>query len=111
VQKNLDYLRQAIIVYASENDTNSMFHKSTSAASNSVMASVGKSIKKYGQSLVHVAKIDVDKNVRIAEMHCNKEKERVNQVQMEMHKECINYLERSIGVYLSMLLKLRSKTR
>ncbi len=60
----------------------------SSKGSNSVIASLGKSIEKHGQSLVDVAKIDANQKDKFAKMQAKeKQKERVHQEMAELRSE------------------------
>ncbi len=59
---------------ANNDDNDSLSDKTTpTSTGGSVIASLGKSIEKHGQSLIEVAKIDVDKKVMLAKMQEKKE--------------------------------------
>jgi hypothetical protein len=64
-----------VIDRAAFNKDNDLLSDKTTpmSAGGSVIASLGKSIEKHGQSLVEVAKLDVDKKVTLAKMQEKKE--------------------------------------
>jgi hypothetical protein len=72
------------VVRVSENDADSMSDKSASAAGNSIMSSLGKSIENHGQSLIAVAKLDAEKKERMAKLDLeDKERDRAHQLKMD----------------------------
>jgi hypothetical protein len=61
---------------------------SSKGSTNSVIASLGKSIEKHGQSLLDVAKIDANQKEKLAKMQVKeKQKERVHQERLELRSE------------------------
>ncbi len=65
----------SVINRSANNDDNDLLSDKTTPTSTggSVIASLGKSIEKHGQSLIEVAKIDADKKVMLAKMQEKKE--------------------------------------
>jgi hypothetical protein len=76
------------VCHVPNDDVHSMSERTTptSAGNNLVMALLGKSIEKHGQSLIDVARIDAKQKVTLAKMQEEEnEKERVHQECTELH--------------------------
>ncbi len=87
-----------VVCHAPNNDVDSMSERTTpaSAGNNSVMALLGKSIEKHGQSLNDVARIDAKQKVTLAKMQEEEnEKERIHQECTELRGDLPNCKEKS----------------